>query len=143
MKHRTVEPQDKPRRRETPWMSILGNTLLHGFLLAVLVLAGLQVIAQVKAKQQEVARKRAEVERVQREIAVLQERNQQLKYNVQYLKTDDGIEKIAREKLDLVKPGEVTFQVIPPPALPHARAAATPTPAPTPQGWMDRLINRL
>ena len=55
------------------------------------------------------------------EIDELQERNEELLRQREFLRTDEYIERIAREELDLVKPGETSIVVITPPR--HGSAA--------------------
>lgn len=43
------------------------------------------------------------------QLVQLQEKNDKLTYELQQTQTDDYIEKVAREKLGLVKPGEILF----------------------------------
>jgi cell division protein FtsB len=52
--------------------------------------------------------------------SALQQRNHQLRERIERLRTDDGyLEQLARERLGLVKKGEVIYRVIPPPADAH------------------------
>jgi len=49
----------------------------------------------------------------------LQQRNEQLRERVRLLQTDDRyIEKLARERLGLVKKGELVYRILPPPRAP-------------------------
>jgi cell division protein FtsB len=123
-------------------LTFLGNFTLHSFLLTVLVGAGFLLVQRVQAREHDVAAKQAEVDQLQHELALVDAKNQQLKYNIRYLKTDDGVEKVAREKLDLVKPGEVTFQVIPPSETPTARRSTAPPRAAPPlhEPWYRQVI---
>lgn len=63
-------------------------------------------------------RLKGEIRQVQAEIAVAEARNEELRRELEYLQSDDYIEKVAREELGLVKPGEtpVVFTTEDPPA---------------------------
>lgn len=63
-------------------------------------------------KQKELEERQAEMVRLQAEISIAEFNNAQLKAQVAHLGTDAGAEEIAREKLGLVKPGEVSFVVL-------------------------------
>ena len=53
---------------------------------------------------------RGEYERLRQEVQKLEEENQQLKEEIKALKTDpSAIERVAREELKMVKPGEVVI----------------------------------
>ncbi len=54
----------------------------------------------------EVWRLRMEIRQVRAEIADTEARNQELRNELEYLQSDEYIEKVAREELGLVKPGE-------------------------------------
>lgn len=56
----------------------------------------------------EVSKRHAELDRINTEIAALQQQNESLKKEIDDLKYDPAtIERIAREQLTLVKPGEI------------------------------------
>lgn len=63
-------------------------------------------------KQRELEERQVEMVRLQAEISIAEFNNAQLKAQVAHLGTDAGAEEIAREKLGLVKPGEVSFVVL-------------------------------
>lgn len=50
-----------------------------------------------------------EVDKVNQQLALLEERNRELKQEIKNLQTKTYVERIAREKLGLVKPGEVVI----------------------------------
>lgn len=58
-----------------------------------------------------------EADAIRRDIEVLKNRNFELKRQADYLSTDGYIEKVAREELNLVKPGEISVVVVASPAL--------------------------
>lgn len=65
----------------------------------------------------EIWRLRQEIQRVELEIAATKTRNEQLRHELAYLQSDEYIEKVAREELGLVRPGEtpVIFTPVPGP----------------------------
>lgn len=72
------------------------------------------------------ARMRAESNQLNRSVTELQADNERLQARIQQLESDDRyIEKIARERLGLVKPGEVVYRFDTP-----SRAGSAPTPSP-------------
>lgn len=75
------------------------------------------------------------------ELAALEEENQRLQVDVAALHTDSEIEKLAREKLGYVRPGETAFIVLDPP---DSSKEPQPDPPDPPQAdedktWVDRL----
>ena len=59
----------------------------------------------------ELVRMEYQISVVKKEIAVWEERCNELLKEIDYLSSDEYVEKIAREKLGLVKPGETQFIV--------------------------------
>jgi cell division protein FtsL len=88
-----------------------------------------------------------EVERLQAQLESLQERNADLRHEVDRLKTPEGVEQAARETLGYVKPGENAYVVLdgdeeeqPQGAvMPAAEAALAEEPPP----WWQRILDRL
>jgi cell division protein FtsL len=74
-------------------------------------------------KKAEHREKIVQVGQVQQEIGQLEEENKALKKEISFLKTNGGVEEVAREKLGLIKPQEIAFVVISTPS-PLAPAAA-------------------
>jgi len=64
--------------------------------------------------------------------AVLDEQSQQLQAQVELLRTDAEIERLAREEYGLVKPGEEAFRILPAPGAGPPRAEPAPSPGPRP-----------
>jgi cell division protein FtsB len=79
-------------------------------------------------KQREIEERMDELHSLQSQISLAEYRNIQLKAQVAHLSTDAGAEEVARQKLGLVKPGEMAFVVMGAPA-----ASATPAPLEVPQ----------
>lgn len=73
--------------------------IVGGLFLLIIVISLTRVISKRLEIQKEIEPKRQMVKE-------LEQKNQELQYLVSYLKTPSYKEKIAREKLDLQKPGE-------------------------------------
>ncbi|MBI4300112.1 MAG: septum formation initiator family protein [Chloroflexi bacterium] len=91
--------------------AIKGGRLLLLLALPVLIYFGFATIA----KAIETYELKQEQGRIQRDIGQLESRNADLQKTADYLKSDDYIEKVAREQLNLIKPGEKAVVVIAPP----------------------------
>ena len=59
--------------------------------------------------------KLVELEGLKSERRSLTDYNEVMRDRVAYLKTNEGVEEIAREKLGLIRPGELAYAVVPPP----------------------------
>ena len=83
---------------------------------------------------------------VEAELRRVTERNQRLERRVRLLRTPQEIERIAREKYNLVRPGEEAFAILPPrPAPPTVRASRADTRAREPRdhgGLWERVWAR-
>ena len=79
-------------------------------LLFVVISYNLYYCCQIK--QRELEERQHELVRLKAEISLAEFSNSQLKAQVAYLATDAGAEEVAREKLGLVKYGEVSFVVL-------------------------------
>lgn len=66
-------------------------------------------------RQSQFETKLAELDEVNAEVHDLKFVNARLEERVALLRTDEGVEEVAREKLGLVKPGELAYAVVPPP----------------------------
>jgi cell division protein FtsB len=92
-------------------------------------------------------------EAIRAEVMQLREENLRLQRELNFARSDAGIEKVAREQLGLIRPGDTAIQLVGPqgaqsaPAAPARPAPATAAPAPTPErpGWLrflDGLFGR-
>jgi len=88
-------------------------------------------------------------EAIRTDVRELREENLRLQKELNEAKSDAGIEKVAREQLGLIKPGDTAIQLVGPPG-PAAQAPARPSaaavaPAPERPGWLrflDGLFGR-
>ena len=85
-------------------------------LLGVLTVAGLLFIGVYPVRTY--LSQRASLNHAQEQLAVLREQNAQLDQRVQALNTDTEIEKLARERYNLVLPGEEAYAILPSPPPP-------------------------
>ena len=69
-------------------------------------------IKSYMVKSAEYNAKLAEIKILQQEKEKLEEENEILQGKIEYLKTEKGVESVAREKLGLVKPSEIAFVVV-------------------------------
>ena len=112
-----------------------------GMLIVTLLflLIGAAFLTQLVPYQQ-ILESQRQVEAARAELTALEEQNTRLEADVAALQTDAEIEKLAREKLGYVRPGERAYVVLDPPgvedeAVPEPQAVAVPE-EPT---WVDRL----
>lgn len=89
---------------------------------------------------------RQEEARLNAEIAQLQQRYAELESQKEYLKSDEYIEKVAREELGLIKAGEKAVLVLPAPPTPTLTPTATPVAKDAAESgwrrWLDSLFGR-
>lgn len=76
---------------------------------------------------------RAATASAQERVDVLQAQNRALADRARLLHDDAEIERLAREQYGLVRPGEVPFAILPPPAPERVRK---PPPAPSGPSWV-------
>ncbi|MHB0884402.1 MAG: FtsB family cell division protein [Bacillota bacterium] len=98
-----LRTEPKPRRRRGAYRI---RVRFGRLLVVVFLLYGVSVFA---AQEVRVHRLRAQEAGVQAEIRQLQQANQGLQEQVNQARTDEYIEKVAREQLGLVKEGEIPY----------------------------------
>lgn len=79
----------------------------------ILFVIGFGLFQLCIARQHEYESKIHELAEVRTNIAETEFNNGQLRARVAYLKTPQGVEEVAREKLGLIMPGETSFVVVP------------------------------
>ena len=100
-------PAARPERPHVHPLSYAGFSLVLSFILFVFFLAGDRGLLQVR-------KQRSQVSALQAEVSAIAERNTALEKEVERLTKDPAaVEKIAREDLQLVAPGDVVL-VLPP-----------------------------
>jgi len=81
-----------------------------------------------------------QVEEARERLAALEEENEMLQADADALHTDAEIEKLAREKLGYVRPGETAYVVLDPPEESLEQEDTAPEPAPSEERdgtWVD------
>lgn len=104
----------------------------------LIFLMGAAFITQVVPYRQIVDSQR-QVASARAELAELKTENADLQGDVQALQTDSEIERLAREKLGYVRPGEEAYVVLDPPGSPADTQPTEPAPAPVEKTWVDEL----
>ena len=112
--------------RATPKIRAVSVVTLLLLVAVALVFSNVFPFRQILAQQGLVQQK-------EQTLAVLQEENARLTAAADYLQTDQGVEKIARQDFGYVRPGEVAYVVVSPP---EEEAEFVPT-APEPIEELD------
>lgn len=121
-----------------------GRHLPPGLLLAVLgPICGLILIATAQRAVESYHMAR-QVEAVRKEVADLRQQNVDLQERIARYRSDTYVEKVAREELNLVRPGDVPVIVIAPTPQPTVAVAprSSPTPAASvPRQWLRHFLD--
>lgn len=96
-----------------------------------LIVLGAAVITNVVPYRQ-IIEQRRQVMAASEELAALRAENAMLSARRQSLETPVEIERLAREKLGYVRPGEIAYVVLEPPPMPVPVALTAPEPTPPP-----------
>ena len=105
----------KRRHKKTTFSPRVKQSLMSLVLVLVFTGFGLALFKICSDRQFQFEDKLAELDDVNGQIFHLNLHNERLSQQVELLKTDEGIEEVAREKLGLVRPGELAYAVVPPP----------------------------
>ncbi len=136
--HVSVETRSSEESIESPAFRH-GRSLISLLLLLALAVVGYNFYFLCARKQAAHEAKLTEIDRLESELAVLEQQNKILVERVAYLRTDDGVEEVAREKLGLVRKDEVAFVVVP--AL-HSDLSDAPVYVPRPPARKPTLMQR-
>lgn len=117
-----IVPRAGPARRPASGRPRTARAVALGLALMALLLSAIYPVRQYLAQRAHLRDLVAQERALDAQIA-------ELKQLEQRLRTDDEIERIAREELGMVRPGEVAFVIVP---GPEAEAAPKPGPAPPP-----------
>ncbi len=105
----------------------------------LILLMGAVFLTQVVPYGQIVDSQR-QVDSARSELAALEAENTSLQADVAALQTDAEIEKLAREKLGYVRPGETAYVVLDPPGLDDDDATPVePSPDPIDKTWVEEI----
>ncbi len=102
------------------------------------LLLGAAFITQVVPYRQIIESQR-QVTAAQERLTTLETENQALQGDVAALNSDEEIEKLAREKLGYVRPGETAFVVLDPPGSDDTVPVETDEPVVEEKTWVDRI----
>jgi cell division protein FtsB len=80
-----------------------------------------------------------QVDAARAQLAQLEEENAELQADIEALGTNPEIERLAREKLGYVRPGETAYVVLDPPGTPEDTEDPALTPAFEEKTWVDRV----
>ncbi len=103
----------------------------------LILLMGAAFLTQVVPYRQIIDTQR-QVASARAELAALESENAVLQADVTALQTDQEIEKLAREKLGYVRPGETAYVVLDPPGTEESETVAPPAPAED-RTWVESL----
>jgi cell division protein FtsB len=104
----------------------------------LILLMGVAFLTQVVPYRQ-IIESGQRVEAARAELEALEEENHHLQADVSALHTDGEIEKLAREKLGYVRPGETAYVVLDPPAD-DDQAETAPAPEPVEERtWVESI----
>ncbi|MFZ5945260.1 MAG: FtsB family cell division protein [Bacillota bacterium] len=89
------------KKRKTLNVRILSKLVVAGIFTYMIFSFGFTFYEGYKLKQ--------EINKLQGQLGTLQEENTRLQQELEYVQTPEAIEKMAREKLGLIKPGETVI----------------------------------
>jgi cell division protein FtsB len=102
------------------------------------LLVGAAFLTQVVPYRQIIASNR-QVNSAEQQLASLESENSQLQADVDALNTEEEIERLARDKLGYVRPGETAYVVLDPPGADDTPVVAGDESADPPPTWVDRV----
>lgn len=133
------------RRRPAFSLSDLFSHSLTSAVLAVLLVVGGYHSYQMSADQKRDCRvKEAELRAIEQQIREAEVQNSILQRKRDRLMTAEGIEETAREKLGMVRKGEIAYVVQPgPPETSPLEPITPPAPPPPEPGFLEKLLGRV
>ncbi len=84
--------------------SFLKKAMIY-LLIIVIIIFAFKLVSNIR----KVNKMESELNNLQQQVQEELERNKELKKEIERVKSDDYIEKVARDELGLVKPGEILF----------------------------------
>ncbi len=116
-------------RFRRPWI-VVGTLLV--LLLGIAFLTQVVPYRQIIDANSDVAEARSLLDELQNENAALEA-------DTKALETDGEVERLAREKLGYVRPGEVAYVVLDPPESDQAEPEPEPEPEAEPRTWVEKI----
>lgn len=133
----------RPDENETR-SNLIAGSLMSLALLLVIAASGYELYQLCRGRQVEYKEKLAELHQSREDNRQLAEQNRQLRALVRHLKTNEGVEEIARDKLGLIKPGELAYVVVP--SAPVRTVYETVIPEPIEEdapGLVQQVLDRM
>jgi cell division protein FtsB len=100
------------REKETPREKNISLILILVFFIAATPI-GFKLYSSYLDKRLSYLERVAEKNRLQMEMVKIEKENRQLREKKDFLKSREGVEQMARDKLGFAKPGEIPFIVMP------------------------------
>lgn len=104
----------------------------------LILLTGAVFLTQVVPYRQIIDSQR-QVAEARAQLAALETENTELAADVEALHTDSEIERLAREKLGYVRPGETAYVVLDPPGAADDSEPVPAPPEPVEKTWVDKV----
>lgn len=125
---------------------------LYGLMPLVITMAVILVLVVIGGKAVQGYEMRQEARLLEQRIDQLKKQNRQLSKELDYYRSDEYVEKVAREELGLIKSGEVAVALVLPEDRRSSSLVPTPTPMPTAaptgsptpnwQKWLSLFVGR-
>ncbi len=113
-------------------------------LMAIITIACLLILLKMAERALASYDMTRQVEAARKELADVKQRNLELQGQIARYRSDHFVEKVAREELNMVRPGDVPVIVLVP--TPQATAVGTPRPTATPvvavpRQWLRHFVD--
>jgi cell division protein FtsB len=121
-----------------------GSGFPPGLVLAVLGPAFVLILVATAQRAVDGYQMARQVDAARREVAELRQQNVELQARIARYRSDAYVERVAREELNLVRPGDVPVIVIAPTPEPTPVVAPRPTPTPVvsvPRQWLRHFYD--
>ena len=109
-----------------------GFLVLSAIILVVVGLAGIFPFRQLVAQEEAVLLAESQLD-------ALVEENRRLEFRISALQTDQELERLAREHLGMVRPGEIGYVAVVPDGIVDPIPAGRPTTLPNDQPWWSKV----
>lgn len=133
------------RRRPTFSLSdLFSHSLTSVVLVALLVVGGYHSYQMSVEQKRDCRLKEAELRAIEQQIREAEVQNAILQRKRDRLMTAEGIEETAREKLGMVRKGEIAYVVQPgPPEAAPLEPVTPPAPPPPEPGFLEKMLGRV